>query len=295
LPFSFQRDEMSSETAVRRIAAERLETSRMLFDDTALSREVLIHELRKNVKKSRALLRLVRPNFKGFARENAALRDAARIISDLRDADVLGANFDRVAAQSDLTPDRIAALRSQLVPLPSSDPGPEDRLNAHRDAIAAIESRISGWKVAEDDFDTLSDGLEQSWHAARTAMHKAMAEPTGAALHTWRKRVKDHWYHARLLAPIWPEMMQAHITVVDTLGETLGDARDLAFLVEALTGGPFEDTEAAAILARIASDEERKLLKQGSRLGALLLSEPASGLARRWRGWWQLWRGASVR
>jgi CHAD domain-containing protein len=251
--------------------------------------------LRKNVKKTRALLRLVRPSFKGFDRENAALRDAARLISDLRDADVLGANLDRTAAKSDLAPDRIAALRAHIAPAATSAFTPEDRLKAHREAIAAVEARIKGWKIAGEDFDAFHEGLERNWDAARTAMRKALSEPSGASLHTWRKRVKDHWYHARLLTPIWPEMMRVHIAIANTLGETLGDARDLAFLVESLTTGSVDEAEAAAALARIAAEDERTLLVQGTKLGALLFSEPATGLSRRWRGWWDLWRGSSVR
>lgn len=291
MPFSFQRDDRNSEKAVRGIAAERLDTSCLLLDDPALPRETLIHELRKNVKQTRALLRLVRPGFKGYARENAALRDAARLISDLRDADVLGANLDRIGAKSDLAPDRIAALRAHLAPTASLASSPEERLDAHRAAISAVAARIPRWKITGTDFDAFSDGLEQTWDTARSAMRKAFADPTGAALHTWRKRVKDHWYHARLFAPIWPEMMQAHITVADRLGETLGDARDLAVLIEALSDAGIADREAAAALTRIAAEKERKLLRQGERLGRLLFSEPATGLSRRWRGWWEIWRG----
>jgi CHAD domain-containing protein len=290
VPFSFQRDDKSGEKAVRRLATEQLETSRTILDDTSLPRETLVHELRKNVKKTRALLRLVRPNFKGFERENAALRDAARIISDLRDADVLGANLDRVAAKGNLSADRVAALRARIAPVVIAATTPEARLNAHREAIAAVETRIKGWKIAGDDFDSFHDGLERSWDAARAAMRKALSDPTGEALHTWRKRVKDHWYHARLFAPVWPAMMQPHITVADTLGETLGDARDLAFLVEALTSTDIEDSEGAAALARIAAQDEKALLKQGRKLGALFFAEPATGLSRRWRGWWEVWR-----
>lgn len=289
MTFAFQRDDRSTEKAVRRIAAERLETSRLLLDDTALDRAMLVHELRKNVKKLRALLRLVRPRFKGFARENAALRDAARLISDLRDADVIAASLDRVAEGSGLAPDLVAGIRARLAPAAASAVSPEDRLNAHREAIAAVEARVKDWKIGGKDFDALADGLERSWNEARAAMRAALADPTGEALHKWRKRVKDHWYQTRMLTPIWPEMMRAHAAAADTLGATLGEARDLAFLCGALTGSAFVGAEAAAALARIAADEERKLLQQAGSLGARFFAEPATGLSRRWRGWWDIW------
>ena len=290
MPFHFQRGDKSAEKAVRRIAAERLETSRLLFDDTTLARDTLVHELRKNVKKTRALLRLVRPHFKGFERENAALRDAARLISDLRDADVLGANLTRIAEKTDSPADRIAALHARLAPAVTTAFTPEDRLNAHREAIAAVEGRIGKWKISGDGFEALRPGLERSWDAARSAMRKALSDPSGEALHHWRKRVKDHWYQTRLLAPIWPEMMTPHSATADTLGETLGDARDLAFLVEALTEGDLGNDADTAALARIAAEDEAALMKEAHKTGTLFFPEPASGLSRRWRGWWDVWR-----
>ena len=290
MPFHFQRGDKSAEKAVRRIAAERLETSRLLFDDTTLARDTLVHELRKNVKKTRALLRLVRPHFKGFERENAALRDAARLISDLRDADVLGVNLTRIAEKTDIPADRIAALHARLAPAVTTAFTPEDRLNAHREAIAAVEGRIGKWKISGDGFEALRPGLERSWDAARSAMRKALSDPSGEALHHWRKRVKDHWYQTRLLAPIWPEMMTPHSATADTLGETLGDARDLAFLVEALTEGDLGNDADTAALARIAAEDEAALMKEAHKTGTLFFPEPASGLSRRWRGWWDVWR-----
>ena len=290
MPFHFQRGDKSVEKAVRRIAAERLETSRLLFDDTTLARDTLVHELRKNVKKTRALLRLVRPHFKGFERENAALRDAARLISDLRDADVLGVNLTRIAEKTDIPADRIAALHARLAPAVTTAFTPEDRLNAHREAIAAVEGRIGKWKISGDGFEALRPGLERSWDAARSAMRKALSDPSGEALHHWRKRVKDHWYQTRLLAPIWPEMMTPHSATADTLGETLGDARDLAFLVEALTEGDLGNDADTAALARIAAEDEAALMKEAHKTGTLFFPEPASGLSRRWRGWWDVWR-----
>ena len=290
MPFHFQRGDKSAEKAVRRIAAERLETSRLLFDDTTLARDTLVHELRKNVKKTRALLRLVRPHFKGFERENAALRDAARLISDLRDADVLGVNLTRIAEKTNIPADRIAALHARLAPAVTTAFTPEDLLNAHREAIAAVEGRIGKWKISGDGFEALRPGLERSWDAARSAMRKALSDPSGEALHHWRKRVKDHWYQTRLLAPIWPEMMTPHSATADTLGETLGDARDLAFLVEALTEGDLGNDADTAALARIAAEDEAALMKEAHKTGTLFFPEPASGLSRRWRGWWDVWR-----
>lgn len=291
MPFAFRPDDKSSEKAARRIAGELLETSRLILGDASLPRAALVHELRKNVKKTRALLRLVRPGFRDFEHQNAALREAARLIAPLRDADVLTQTFDRAAARTDLSLTETAALRDRLAPASAEAIKPEERLEAHRQALAAVEAGVEDWKIRHKGFDSLTGGLERSWDACRRSMRKARDRTEAETLHNFRKRVKDHWYHARLLSPIWPEMMAAHVSACDKLGEALGDARDLAILVETLGGEPFSGDDTAAAIAAAAREEEAKLLAKSWRAGARLFAEPAPVLARRWRNWWDIWRG----
>lgn len=285
MPYRFTPKDKSVARAVRRIARARFAASAGLVETGRLPQAELVHELRTNVKKVRALLRLVRPNFRDYATENAALREAARMLTALREAEVMGQTFDSVAAHVHTPTDALIALRAQVV-RPAA--GPDDAqalLQAHADAIAKIDRRARDWKVAGDGFGALEAGLERSWTAAQKAMRAARSDPSGEALHLWRKRVKDHWYHARLLQPIWPETMVHHMAAAETLGELLGDARDLAFLAEALAGLP-----EAADIRTAARDEEARLLGNARALGRRFLSEPAGDLSRRWRGWWDIWR-----
>lgn len=285
MAYSIAPRDRSATKALRRIARERLDDSLALVAARRMPQVELIHELRKNVKKTRALLRLVRPGFDAYAKENAALRDAGRMLSGLRDADVLAQSFDKTAARVYTPPEILAALRRRVASTPVAAADPDVTLKAHAEAIAEIAVRARKWKVAEDGFDAFEKGLERSWTAAGKAMRSAIDNPTGEALHLWRKRVKDHWYHARLLQPIWPEMMTHHMAAAETLSETLGDARDLAFLAEALAALP-EATD----IRTVARDEVARLLADARALGRRFLSEPAECLSRRWRGWWDIWR-----
>ncbi|SPH16849.1 hypothetical protein DEA8626_00363 [Defluviimonas aquaemixtae] len=286
MALAFSEMDKSVTTAVRRIARERLEASLALIDKSSLDRPELVHELRKNVKKTRGLLRLARPDFNRFNRENTALRNAARIISGLRDADILALHFDSIAQRAGMPAKTVARIRAEVLPSSALDApatSAEDLLKAHRAAIAEIAARVQLWKIGSKGFDALAGGLEHTWKAAQSAKTRAAAAPSGATLHRWRKRIKDHWYHARLLEPIWPEMMAHHVAVADTLGETLGDARDLALLAEAL-----EPMAGAEKLRDLALADETALVRNAQRLSTLFLSEPARNLSRRWRGWWQI-------
>jgi CHAD domain-containing protein len=285
MPYRFTLKDKSATRAVRRIARARFAASAGLVATGRLPQTELVHELRKNVKKVRALLRLVRPAFRDHAAENAALGEAARMLTALRDAEVLGQTFDRVAAGSRTPPEALAALRAQAV---RPGPGPGDAtalLRAHAEAIAKIDRRARHWKIAGEGFDALEAGLERGWTAAQKAMRGARSDPGPEALHLWRRRMKDHWYHARLLQPIWPEAMAHHMAAAETLGELLGDARDLALLAAALA-----DLPGGAEIRTAAEREEARLLADAGALGRRFLSEPAAGLGRRWRGWWEIWR-----
>jgi CHAD domain-containing protein len=287
MPFAFPDKDRSVAKSVRKLARNRIEASLALLEDDARPRAERVRELRKNIKKIRALIRLVRPNFKTFDREDAALKDAGRMIADLRDSDALAECFDTLSRRL-YTPLAARETLREVILHPRAaivEQEAADRLAGHGRLIAAIMERLSGWKISGTGFDALSPGLERTWSAAQKAMTAAMSEPTGEALHQWRKRAKDHWYHARLLAPIWPEMMVPHIAAADALGERLGEARDLAFLIEALAG-----VEGGEEFRAAAAEEEARLLADARRLGARFFSEPAGGLSRRWRGWWQIWR-----
>lgn len=288
MPFAFADKDLSVAKTVRKLTRLRMEASLSLLDQTERPRAELIRELRKNIKKTRALLRLVRPGFKHYSRENDALRSASRLISDLRDSDALEEAFSRVEALTFLPAGQREDLRA-IVIRPRAEIAQTqlaDRLAEHRAIVAAIAERIRGWKVDADGFDALAPGLERTWLAAQKAMDMAQANPTVGALHDWRKRTKDHWYHARLLAPIWPEVMAQHVACADALGERLGEARDLAILIQALA-----DVSGAVEFIQAAAAEEARLLSDAHFLGARLFSEPAASLSRRWRGWWKIWRG----
>ena len=96
------------------------------------------------------------------------------------------------------------------------------------------------WSVAGDGFDGLEDGLRSSYAArAVTRLADLGPHPDAEDLHELRKRVKDHWYHVRLLRAAWPPVMTAWADEAHVLAEQLGDDHDLSVLAAVLTGeGP---------------------------------------------------------
>ena len=98
--------------AVRRIASKRLD--RVIAEAAAspASPDSVVHELRRGCKQVRGLVRLVRSSLRGFKAYDDSLRDAARLLSGMRDADVLAATHAAVITR--VAADRLAYLEALL-------------------------------------------------------------------------------------------------------------------------------------------------------------------------------------
>jgi CHAD domain-containing protein len=260
-----------------------------------------IHEARKHLKKTRALLRLVRPALgeAAYRRENAALRDAARRLSAVRDADVLVATVEALAATATgrLPAADFAALRAALAAEAAALRGAPDRGGAASggtvaaavaDALRGALARVEAWPLADAPWAAVVPAAERTYRRGRAAFAAASARPTVEALHEWRKRVKDLWYHHRLLDAAWPPMMGAVASQAHALSELLGDDHDLAVLRERLRAGIALPPGAAAdrdVLVALIDGRRAALQARALSLGGRLYAERPGAFARRLGRW----------
>jgi CHAD domain-containing protein len=296
MAFRFEITDRNVTEALQRIAQEEFAAARAAIGRTDQPLAERVHALRKTVKKLRGLLRLVRPVLGGARAEIAALGEAGRGIATLRDAEVLCRTLDGLIDRSTLPETARAALRAPFADLLAAEIAESSlapRLERFAQALEAIAARAPLWQVREPGFAALAPGLRRTAGEARAALAALGRHPGAEAVHDWRKRVKDHWYQARLLAPIWPAMMAPHVAAADTLGEVLGLHNDLAVLRarlasrDDLPAGPVAVVDA---LARIAQEEH---LARALPLGRSLLADRPKALARRWGTWWEVWRGGA--
>lgn len=290
MTYAFLATDASVEEAVRRVAREEVEGAlAALRRDGPLGPRV--HEMRKSVKKLRGLLRLVRPVVRAARSENAALRDAGAGLSSLRDAAVLLATAEGLAAG--LEEGRREALLGPLREAAAAHDAAaaEAFLPAFEAAMEGVLERSQGWRVKAEGWDAVEPGLEDTWTQARAAMKAALKardpDEDPELAHEWRKRVKDHWYQARLLQPIWPDLMTPHVKAADDLGELLGKVNDLSVLLHRLEADDM-DPEVAGEAARLARERRAALLAEAEPLSRRLLAGPADALGRRWGAWWGL-------
>jgi CHAD domain-containing protein len=230
--------------------------------------EEAVHEARKDMKKLRALLRLTRAELgkDTFARENACFRDAARELAGTRDSDVMLATLGAL----DLPPGHAWELR-KLIQAGLAGDGADDREAGSRRAAAILKEarkRVDAWPLERDSFDAVAAGLERTYRRGGRDYKAALAEPTVEALHEWRKRAKELWYHHTLLRPLWPPVMQAVGDEAHALSDRLGDDHDLAVLAAWVSENAEPDPELSDAVERRRAELQREAFELGARVYA---------------------------
>ena len=268
--------------ALRAAAREQLDDAvRRLRDDRGGDPAEAVHEARKDLKKARSLLRLARPGLPGdvYRRENGALRATGRSLSGARDADVLvetAADLgERFAGQ--LPEAQFAALSAGLAAAAAEarENEGDDAAEAAVATLDAVAVRLGDWPLERCDHDTLVHGATRAYKRGRAAL--AAAEKTASVdrLHDLRKRVKDLWYHGRLLEEAWPRVVKAQSKAAHDLADLLGDDHDLAVLAERVergagrgTGTPIDDDVVLDLIARRRAELQAEALPIARRLYA---------------------------
>jgi len=271
-------------------ALERLRESQAGEAGTAAA----VHGARKDLKKLRTVLRLLRGALgaKRYRRANRRFRDAARTLSVSRDAEVKLQTLEALSRQALPLPE--AALESWRKILDRDREAAVDTAAAEArlaGAIAQIEAgleEIRGWKLEGDAWEMIGPALARGYRRGRKAM-KAAESGDERDFHEWRKRAKDLWYELRLLRDSWPGPLEATAEEAHTLTELLGDHHDLAVLREDLRERKLGEQETVALETAIGGRQE-ELATEALSLGRRLYAERPRELSRRLRRYRQVWR-----
>jgi CHAD domain-containing protein len=287
---------------VRRIAWEQLDAALAETCDPALPRAEKVRQVRKRCKKLRALLRLYRPLLGDhYPLENAHYRDAARLLSPVRDAqslldvyDALMARFEDEVARRTYAPVRRRLARRRRW---AAEHGGElgTRLEEVRGLLEAGRERVPSWPIDATDADAWRGGFEHTYGKARRAMAAAYDATTAEHFHEWRKGAKYHWYHTRLLRPIWSRALGAREREADVLGEILGAHHDLTVLRAALLEDDVHGRGGRDLVEQLVEliCRRRAELEAAARpLGARLFAERPRQIGGRHGRYWDAWQAA---
>jgi CHAD domain-containing protein len=278
MAFELQRKE-TFRKGLRRIVREQLQGA--LEQAQQLARDEAIHDARKRLKRVRALLQLVRPVVKKslYKYQNAALRDVARPLAELRDAAVLIETIGSVAQD-----DALAAARQELTARKRSldEQNPLDSAAA---SIQAALARVSAWTDVPNRWASVGKGLKRTYRQTRRAYADAVRQPTVEKRHEWRKQAKYLRHQLETLQPLCPEILEELAKQAEKLGKLLGDDHNLALLRQTLPSvSGYGDHE--EVLAAI--DRRRdELLQEACELAERFFQDSPKQFERRIKSCWK--------
>ena len=289
--FKLKRKE-AEDKGIRRVAHGRAEDAMELLRDEHADPVEAVHEARKDMKKLRATLKLVRPVLgdKTYRRENGRFRDAARALSEARDAQVRAQTVDALAERfaDDEPPGGWWAVRAALAGDAAAGNGDLEPIRER--AAAEIErgdEAIDDWPLRTAGFDLVRPGLRRAYARGCKRFRAARKHGGDEALHEWRKRSKDLWYHLRLVRRGWPEVMDATAEEAHELSDRLGDDHDLVVLTSHLDGADEPLTaEQREHLERLIAKRRGELQDEAFAYGERLFAEKPERFVKRLESYW---------
>jgi CHAD domain-containing protein len=271
----------------------------LLHTQNGALEEDAVHEMRKALKRLRALVRLLRAELgeEVFARENAALRDTGRRLSAARDSEVMLATLDALCEQAGRKLARrpgVAALRAAL----DVEHTRMERLTLGDHALRgrvlgemlSFRDRALAWRLRERGARLVEPGLTRVYRQGRRRFHTAAGAKKSErirTMHEWRKRVKDLRHQAEILRRREDSSPLATLSAggrgarrrrerferdrrrlrqvarnADELSEALGEDHDLALLGELVRDAGRSGSARGRGLPRLPKRTRRALLRE---------------------------------
>jgi CHAD domain-containing protein len=287
---------------IQRITIEQINKAIAEIESSTLNPHEKVHQIRKRCKKIRGVIRLVRPALgKTYAFENAWFRDTAGELADFRDTRVLIGTYDQVmdafeehVERSAFAPVRRALTQREKQLFHTQDL--DQRLEQASARFVQARKRAKSWALQEQDFTAVSAGFLKTYRRGRQALIQAYTDPTPVRFHEWRKRVKYHRYHTRLLSHLWQPVMMELWREVKTLSDLLGDDHDLAVLHQILLTEPEfgQDEDRQAALIGLIKSRRTMLETAAQPLGERIYAEKPKRLRQRLEHYWRVWHGQTV-
>jgi CHAD domain-containing protein len=238
-----------------------------------------VHAARKQLKRARATLRLLRPAIGDelYRRENIAARDAARPLSQARDEEVLSQVLEGLVERFGAAPGlKIRRTAHEL---------PARQLNEIKAALEKSMSRVQAWRPDSRGRDCIAMGLRATYRRGRRALRDARNDRATENLHEWRKQTKYLWHQLQLLTPLAAGPVGELADEFHHLADYLGDEHDLAVL----RGRVAEP--ATALIDRRREELQDKAFALGERLYGDKSKAFVHALDKHWTGWQR--RGAA--
>jgi CHAD domain-containing protein len=271
------RPDVAVSRALRKAAVKVLEEALTPLSDGTLPDAKVVHDVRKALKRWRALLRLLEAILGEEARSlRVKARDTARSLAEARDPrSALDALTDLGQGSSGLPARSLTALRNRLERTreraETAVLTPQARSSLRRDLTETAEA-VRGWSLGDPTFEDVASALTKTYQRARTAMPQEWERATADDLHDLRKRVVEHRYQMELIEPLWPKLGRLWVSEAQRLRDRLGRHHDLTVLAGLMRRAqPLAPWRAR--LAPLVRARQREHVRAAARLAGRLFAE----------------------
>lgn len=275
--------------SIRRVACEQIVGAIKASRAARNGKGSPVHRTRKHLKKARAALGLLAVDVKDkrFQREKCRLRDAGRLISDIRDAEVRLETVKQLRSEPNEPCGRGCAETEELLAFElesfiAAFAGWQDE--AARNLERAREG-IGRWELPDLTSAKVCCAVRKSYRKGRHALKRVEKKETAKRFHTLRKRAKELRHQLRLLRPMQQALFREMTRDLKALSDTLGHAHDLSFVAQRLrsiagaTGRKRQHRALRALLETREKDLWRTALALAERFYALKPKEFSAQIA----------------
>ena len=282
---------------IHRILSEQLDDIEIQSDMEGEQIHRAIHEIRKSMKRIRAVLRMIRDEtgYSTYYRENIFYRDLSRKLSDIRNFEVLSGSI--AALKQDLSTtipsDVFDALLTEINHQQEEGTGGQARLiqllKITGREVKTGRERINDLPIRNNDFSVFEGGIYRVYRQGRKYLSNARKHPSPTLLHDLRKKMKYFWYQVEILEPIFPGPMNAYATTLEAIAESLGVYHDLQVLQEYLAQSDIiPDALVSEALQEACIAKKSMLLQHIWPLADTAYSEKPHSLIKRLSSYWQV-------
>ncbi|WP_317928694.1 CHAD domain-containing protein [Halioxenophilus sp. WMMB6] len=223
--------------SVRRIHRQLLRKTVALLQSPTPPADA-VHSARKNIKRLRALLRLVRTGLgeSAFHQANSLLRDVNRSLCDLRDEQALWETHARLVKHRKKSCQE--SCLQAMAALLQQKSGQQQSLTGCPQAIPAAAAQQLSLCLLTPlplNFTRQNDavlGICESYQLSRNLYRQCKHSHDVKLMHAWRKRVKDFVYQAQYLAALYPAVLPPWLDCQTQLADLLGEYQDLSTLTD---------------------------------------------------------------
>ena len=270
--------------------------TRRALSDRELNEPEAVHEVRKALKRWRALMRLLAHGIGEPADQmRAEARELMRALSGARDAQsALDALNDLKKSDIPFSATSAEAIRKRLTEMRDAaekigfTKEVRERLSRYLDYATLSLDR---WPLKAIDFDTVAEGLISTYRRARQLVPDDWPSAEPEHLHDLRRRVVEHRHQMDLVEPLWPRLGKVWADEAQRLRNRLGACQDLAVLSN-FTAPHQPLASWRSRLTPLIEERRAAHLKTAARLAGRLFAEKPKAFRRRIAALWDRQKSA---